>query len=128
MVNIWCGGFSLGKTIHLGRFEFIVDYFGSLSLSPKRSNSGTTFIGSTHSGSPSPRRAMIDDSTEEFHTTSSGEGGSSLSSPKKCGMGALPTPVTNIPWMENAPATQAMTTVSPWAVAPQPDTGLPIER
>jgi hypothetical protein len=28
-----CGGFSLGETIHLGNFEFIADYFNSLSLS-----------------------------------------------------------------------------------------------
>jgi hypothetical protein len=29
-------GFSLGETIHLGSFEFIANYFGRLSLSPKR--------------------------------------------------------------------------------------------
>jgi hypothetical protein len=32
------GGFSLSETIHLGNFEFIADYFGSLSLSPRRGN------------------------------------------------------------------------------------------
>jgi hypothetical protein len=33
-----CGGFFLSETIHLRSFEFIADYFGGLSLSPKRNN------------------------------------------------------------------------------------------
>jgi hypothetical protein len=45
-----CGGFSLGETIRLGNFEFIADYFGGLSLSPKRGDSGTAFIDSNRSG------------------------------------------------------------------------------
>jgi hypothetical protein len=32
--HLMCGGFSLGKTVHLGNIEFIVDYFNGLSLSP----------------------------------------------------------------------------------------------
>jgi hypothetical protein len=51
---LMCSGFSLGETIHLGSFEFITDYFGGLSLSLRRSNSDTTFMGSTRSGPPSP--------------------------------------------------------------------------
>jgi hypothetical protein len=39
-----CVGFSLGATIHLGSFEFISDYFGNLSLSPRRGDSGTSFM------------------------------------------------------------------------------------
>jgi hypothetical protein len=46
------GGFSLSKTIHLGNFEFITDYFGDLNLSPRRGDSGATFMGATHSGTP----------------------------------------------------------------------------
>jgi hypothetical protein len=53
--HLACGGFSLGKTVHLGSFEFIANYFGSLSLSPRRGNSGAAFMGSTRSGAPSPR-------------------------------------------------------------------------
>jgi hypothetical protein len=34
--RLTCGGFSLGETVQLGNFEFIVDYFGGLSLSPRR--------------------------------------------------------------------------------------------
>jgi hypothetical protein len=75
--RLLCGGFSLGETIPIGSLDFIVDYFGGLSLSPKRSNPCTVFMGSTHSGSPS-LRAMIEDSTEEFYTASSREGGSGL--------------------------------------------------
>jgi hypothetical protein len=33
-----CGGFFLSETVHLRSFEFIADYFGGLSLSPKRNN------------------------------------------------------------------------------------------
>jgi hypothetical protein len=53
--HLTCGGFSLGETIHLGISEFIAHYFGGLSLSPRRSDSGTTFMGSTHSGVTVPR-------------------------------------------------------------------------
>jgi hypothetical protein len=48
--HLTCGGFSLGKIVHLGKFKFIADYFGGLSLFPRRSNKGTTFMGATHSG------------------------------------------------------------------------------
>jgi hypothetical protein len=53
--RLTCGGFSLDKTVHLASFEFITDYFGGLSLSPRRINSGATFMGSTHNRSPSPQ-------------------------------------------------------------------------
>jgi hypothetical protein len=43
-----CGGF-LGEPIRLGNFKFIADYFGSLSLSPRRGDEGTAFVGSTRS-------------------------------------------------------------------------------
>jgi hypothetical protein len=72
--RLMCDGFSLDETVYFGSFEFIVDCFGGLSLSPRRNNSGATIMGSTHSRSPSPRWAMIEDSTEEFHMVSSGEG------------------------------------------------------
>jgi hypothetical protein len=49
-----CGGFSLGETVHLGSIEFVADYFGSLSLSPRRGDLGPTFMGSTHSRTSSP--------------------------------------------------------------------------
>jgi hypothetical protein len=50
-----CSGFSLGEPIHLGIFEFITDYFDSLSLSPRRGNEGAIFVGSTHSGASAPQ-------------------------------------------------------------------------
>jgi hypothetical protein len=70
--RLTCSGFSLGKPIHLGNFEFIADYFGSLSLSPRRGNEGTIFVGSTHSGASTPQRAMIEDSTEDTHSIKQG--------------------------------------------------------
>jgi hypothetical protein len=47
---LMCGCFSLGKTICPGSFEFIANYFRGLSLSPRRGNSRTAFMGSIHSG------------------------------------------------------------------------------
>jgi hypothetical protein len=44
---------------------------------------------------------MIEDSTEEFLTASSGEGGLGLPSPRRRGMGALLTPVATTPWLKN---------------------------
>jgi hypothetical protein len=60
-----CGGFSLDETIHIGSFEFIANYFGGLSLSPRGSDSGAAFMDSTQKGTPSPRRAMIVDSASQ---------------------------------------------------------------
>jgi hypothetical protein len=67
------GGFSLGKTILLKGFKFIADYFDGLSLSPRRGDEGAVIIGSTRSEASTPQQAMIEDSAEEFLTTSGGE-------------------------------------------------------
>jgi hypothetical protein len=66
--RLTCGGFSLNKTVHLGNFEFIAEYFSGLSLSPRRGNAGAAFMGSSRSSAPTPRRAMVENSTEEFLT------------------------------------------------------------
>jgi hypothetical protein len=116
--HLTSGGFSLGETVCLVSFEFIADYFGGLSLSPRRSDSGATFVGSTRNGTLSTWQAIIEDSTEEFHMASSGEAGSVLPSPRRRGMQAPPAPVTTTPWKENTLATHAMTTVPPWAAVP----------
>jgi hypothetical protein len=73
--RLTCGGYSLGEIVRSGSLEFIADCFNGVSLSPRRNNSSTAFMGSTHNGPPSPLWAMIEDSTEEFYMTSSGEGG-----------------------------------------------------
>jgi hypothetical protein len=70
-----CGGFSCGKTVCFGSLEFIADYFGGLSLSSRGSNLDATLMCPTHGEPPSPLRAMIEDSTEEFHMDSSREEG-----------------------------------------------------
>jgi hypothetical protein len=126
--HLTCGGFSLGKTVHLGSFEFITDYFDGLSLSPRRGDSGATFMGSTRNGTSSPWLAMTENSAEEFLTTSSGEGGLQPLLSMRHGTGAPPAPVTTTPWMENTLTTQAITTVPPWTAVLWPDTGLPFEQ
>jgi hypothetical protein len=125
--RLTCGGFFLSETIRLVSFEFITDYFDSLSRSLRRGDSGATFMGSTHSGTPSLRWTMVEDSTEEFLTVSSGEGAFGFSLHRRRGTGALPVPIGTIPWMENAPATQAMMTVPSQTTVPLSDTGLPFK-
>jgi hypothetical protein len=72
--RLTCGGFPLGKTIRLESFEFIIDNFSILILSPRRGDSGVTFMGSTRSGTPPPWRAMIEDFAKKFLMVSSMEG------------------------------------------------------
>jgi hypothetical protein len=101
-----CGGFSLGKTVAFGSLDFITDCFGGLSLSPRWGDSGTSIMGTPCSRPPTPLWAMIEDSTKELFTTSSGEGGGSgLPPSRRHNTGALCSPVVTTPWLENAPAT-----------------------
>jgi hypothetical protein len=85
-------------------------------------------MGSTHSGTPSPSWAMIEDSIEEFLTMSCMEGGFGLPSPRRRDTGALSAPVKTAPWMENALATQATMTVPSRMAALQSNAGLPFEQ
>jgi hypothetical protein len=95
--HLMCGGFSLGETVRLGNFEFIADYFGGLSLSPRRGDLGAAFMGSTCSRVSTLRRAMIGDSTRELLMKPSREGSFSLPSPRRRGMGASLAPITTTP-------------------------------
>jgi hypothetical protein len=52
--HLICDGFSIDETVRFQSFEFIADYFSGLSLSPRRGDLGTTFMGSTLSRTPSP--------------------------------------------------------------------------
>jgi hypothetical protein len=99
--RLMCSGFYLGETVCLGNFEFIADYFSSLSLSLRRGDVGTAFMGSTRSGASTPRRAMIEVSAKEFLTASSEDGGSGLPSPIRRGMGAPTAPVRTTPWLKD---------------------------
>jgi hypothetical protein len=103
-----CSGFSFIKTVHLGSFQFIADYFDGLSLSSRRNDLGTTFMGSTRSGPPSSWLSMIEDTTKEFHAISSGEVGSGIPSPRWHDAGALPAPITTTLWLEVTSATKSM--------------------
>jgi hypothetical protein len=93
--NLECSGFFLGEPVHFGNFEFITDYFGGMSLSPRRGNKGVIFVGSTHIGASTPQRATVKDSTEEFLTVPSGEGSFDHFSPRQRSMGALFAPTTS---------------------------------
>jgi hypothetical protein len=99
-----CDGFSLGETVHFGSLEFITDCFSGLSLSPKGSDPDAIFMGTTHSGSPS-LQDMIKESTDEFYTTSSGEGSSGLPTSRRHSALASPAPIATKPWPEDTPAT-----------------------
>jgi hypothetical protein len=81
-----CGGFYLGNTIHFWSLEFITCRIGGMSLSPRRDGSDAVIMGSTHSGPLSPLRAMVGDSTKEFHIASDREGGGGLASALHEGM------------------------------------------
>jgi hypothetical protein len=85
--RLTCGGFTLGETIRLVTFKFIADYFDDLSLSPIRGDLGAAFMSSSHSGTPSPWWAMIEDSVEEFLMVSSRDVGFGLPSPRRRGRG-----------------------------------------
>jgi hypothetical protein len=115
-------------TIHLGSFEFIANYISGPSLYPRRGESGTAFMGSMRSGPPSPRWAMIEDSTKEFHRASRGGGGSDFPSPRRLGAGAPPAPVTTPLWQEEALAIQSMVMVQLWQLGSRPSIGHSCQR
>jgi hypothetical protein len=125
--HLTCGGFSLGETVCFGSLDFIADYFSSLNLSPKGSDSGTIFMGMVHSGSPS-LHTILEDSADEFYSTSSGEGSSGFPICRRHSMGTLPTPLTTTPRPEDASTPQTMATNLPWTIVLWPDTELPFER
>jgi hypothetical protein len=122
--RLTCGGFSLDETVRLRNFEFITDYFGSLSLSPRRGNACAAFMGSTRSGAPTPRWAMIEDSTEEFLTMSNGEGSFAPPSQKAQHGGFARSHHNHTKDEERSCHNDG----SLWMAAPWPDTGLPFER
>jgi hypothetical protein len=117
------GDFFLGESVPFGSLEFIADYFGHLSFSPKGSDSGTVFIRMTRGGSPS-LRTILEDSTDEFYMASSGEGSSGLPLPWRHSMGTPPSPITTMPWLEDAPIRQTMMTILLCTVLSRPDIGL----
>jgi hypothetical protein len=101
------------KPFTFGSLDFIADYFGGPSLSPRRDGLDATFMGSNCSGLPYSPRAMIGDSTKKFLMASGGEGGSGFPSPRRHDTGASPALVVTSSWLESTPTTQAMIMVPP---------------
>jgi hypothetical protein len=100
--HLSCDGFSLDETICFGSLEYIAGCIGDLSLAPRRDGLEAAILGSSHSRPPSPLRAMIGDSTEEFHRASHEEGGINVPSS------------TTISLLENTLTTQAMVMIPQW--------------
>jgi hypothetical protein len=123
--HLVCSGFSLGELVHLGNLEFITDYFGGLSLSPRRGNEGTIFVGSTRSGASTLKQVTVGDSTEEFLTMSSGEGRFGHPSPDGVAQRPHSTSLQLHTWKESALAT---TRFPPRTAVPQPKTNHPFEQ
>jgi hypothetical protein len=122
--RLMCSGFSLGELVRLGNFEFIIDYFSGLSPSPGGSNKGAIFMASIHSRASTLQRAMIEDSADEYLTTSSREGGVDHLSPRRHGMRALRAPTSTTTWRE-APSTMRFPL---WTAVSRPETNFLSER
>jgi hypothetical protein len=108
--HLTCGGFSIGETVCFGNLEFITNCFGSRSLPLKGNDSGTVFVGTACSGSPS-WHAILEDSTDEFYTASSREGSSSFPISWRRSMVTPPVPITTTQRLEDAPTPQTIATV-----------------
>jgi hypothetical protein len=126
--HLSCSGFYLGGTIHLGTIEFITDHFSALSLSPIRVISDAIIMGFASTGPPSPRWAVMGDSSEGSPMAPDGEGRIDHLSPRRHGMGAQPTPAMTVPRPKNPPIARATTTTPPWQATSRWDLSLPLEQ
>jgi hypothetical protein len=111
--HLTCGGFSLGEIVCFGSLEFIADCFDSLSLSPNGNDSSIVFMEMSHTGSP-PLCTILEDSIDEFYTTSSGEGSSGFPISRRRNMVTPHVPITTTLWPEDTPASQTIATVLLW--------------
>jgi hypothetical protein len=89
-------GFALAETIRFGRLEFITVCFGDMSLSPKGNDSDIIFVGMVHSRSLS-MHTILEESTNEGDTASSGGGSSSFPISKGCNLVTPSVPITTTP-------------------------------
>jgi hypothetical protein len=93
--RLMCGGFFIGETVRFGNFELIAEYFGDLSLSPRRGDSQWDTIPVV--GHDRGLYRVV-----RHHVKRGGELRPPLSQEARHGRRA---PVTITTWIENAPAT-----------------------
>jgi hypothetical protein len=94
------GGFSLNETVHFGSLEF---------------------MGTAHNRSPS-LHPILEDSSDEFNMTSSGEGSSYFPTSQRHSMGMPPAPIITTPWSEDVLAPQTMAMDPPRTIVLWPGT------
>jgi hypothetical protein len=109
------GSFTHDETIHFGSLEFIANCFSTLSLSDEGNGSGAVFGGIAHSGSPS-LLPILEDSTDEGDTASSGGISSSFPVSRECNLVTPFAPITTATPSEATPTPFAITIISLWIV------------
>jgi hypothetical protein len=107
--------------IFFGGLEFITYHFSRLSFSPDGNDSGTVFVGVVHNGLPS-LQTILEESTDEGDTASSGVGSSDFPVSWGCNVVTSSVPITTTPLLEGTPPPLTIAMVSLWAAIPQPDT------
>jgi hypothetical protein len=110
MNNRTCVGFAPSKAKCLGSLQFTTDCFGNPSLSPKGNDSGVIFMGMVHNRSPS-LHTILEESSDEGHTTLGRGGISGFPDPRGCNMVTLTIPVATTPPLEGTLACLTIPTV-----------------
>jgi hypothetical protein len=103
--------------------EFIAARFGGLSLALEGNDSSTIFMGMVHNGSPS-RHAILEESTDEGDTTSSGGGSSDFPISRGCSMVTPTIPIATTQPLKGTLMSLTISTIPLWTAIAQPDTGL----
>jgi hypothetical protein len=109
--------FTHGETICFGSLEFIANYFSNLSLSDEGKTSDATFVGMSHSGSPS-LHTILEDSIDEGDTASSGGWSSSFPISRECNVVIPNVPITTMLPPEGTLAPLTIATVPLWTAIP----------
>jgi hypothetical protein len=110
MNNLTGVGFAPTEAICFGSLEFTADCFGNPSLSPKGNDSGVIFMGMVHNRLLS-LHTILEESSDEGHTTSGRGGISGFPDPRGCNMVTPTIPVATTPPLEGTLACLTIPTV-----------------